>query len=487
MSVFSTSLFSLTPGAFWHWGRLLLVGAFALGLLLIVFLTWQGLWMGLLFLPALPLVGLAAWYLFQHPLLNLCVVIFGFVVVADNEAGFQIQELIYAAYLYAFLSHWYLTRLFVYRERLFYTIEDKVWLAFLLLIPCTMPISILFGGDTSAMVSELIAWTMAAIYFPIKEACARYEKGIPAILLVLALVGIGVALRNAYFFSRILSDATMAWQVATGRVATNDHLMMVSSLFGLALVIGARRGWHVILLLGYFLVAFAGLILTQSRGYWLAFLLGAGAMFVFVDAAYRKRMLLLGVLGMVALLGIGFVFFSSYIELMLDGIIKRFSTLQTAASSDLSLVNRFRETAAVWDKIVQNPILGYGMGVTYTFYDIAHESTDIDAFVHNGYVGLWYKFGLWGLCMVLFFWARSIWRGLQAFRLQGVSHWLRMAGLAASICLVAFTLSAITSNPFYLKDSIFIFSLLASLAAGAYHRGRVEQMHLDWVEQESTL
>ncbi|HMB92356.1 MAG TPA: O-antigen ligase family protein, partial [Rhodothermales bacterium] len=365
--------------------------------------------------------------------------------------------------------------LFVYRERLLYTTEDKVWLAFLLLIPCTMPLGILFGGDTSAMMSEMIAWTMAAIYFPVKEACARYERGIPAILLVLALVGLGVALRNAYFFSQILSDATMAWQVATGRVASNDHLMMVSSLFGLALVIGARRGWHFTLLLGYFLIAFAGLILTQSRGYWVSFLLGAGAMFLFVDATYRKRMLLLGVLGIIALLGIGFVFFSSYIELMLGGIIKRFSTLQTAASSDLSLVNRFRETAAVWPKIVQNPILGYGMGVPYTFYDIAHEATDIDAFVHNGYVGLWYKFGLWGLGMVLFFWARSIWRGFQAFRLQGVSYWLRMAGLAASISLVAFTLSTITSNPFYLKDSIFVFSVLASIAVGAYHRGCIVQ------------
>lgn len=475
MSVFSLSLFSLTPTTFWRWGQVVLIGGFALGLLLIVFLTWLGLWVGLLVLPALLLGGVAMWYLFQHPLLNLCVVIFGFVAVADNEAGFQFQEVLYAAYLYAFLGHWYVTRVLVYRERLLYTVEDKVWLAFLLLIPCTIPLSILFGGDTSIIVSELIAWTMAGIYFPVKEACARYEKGILAILLVLALVGIGVALRNAYFFSRILSDATMAWQIATGRVATNDHLMMVSSLFGLALVIGARRGWHFTLLLGYFLIAFAGLLLTQSRGYWVAFMLGAGAMFLFVDAAYRKRMLLLGTVGVVALLGLGFVFFSSYIELMLAGIIKRFSTLQSATTADLSLVNRFRETGAVWDHIVQNPILGYGMGVTYTFYDIVHESTDQDAFVHNGYVGLWYKFGIWGLTMVLFFWGRSIWRGLQAFRLKGVSQWLRMAGLGASVSLVAFTLSALTSNPFYLKDSIFVFSLLASVAAGAYHRGRIER------------
>jgi O-antigen ligase len=122
------------------------------------------------------------------------------------------------------------------------------------------------------------------------------------------------------------------------------------------------------------------------------------------------------------------------------------------------------------------------MGVPYTFYDIAHASTDQDAFVHNGYVGLWYKFGLWGLGMMLFFWARSIWRGIQAFRLSDASYWVRMAGLAAGISLVAFTLSALTSNPFYLKDSIFVFGLLASIAAGSYHRGRVEQQR---ISQES--
>ena len=81
MSVFSTPLFSLTPENFWRWGRLLLAGGLGFGLLLVIFMTWQGLWVGLLALPVLLLGGVAAWYLFQRPLLNLCVIILGFAAV----------------------------------------------------------------------------------------------------------------------------------------------------------------------------------------------------------------------------------------------------------------------------------------------------------------------------------------------------------------------------------------------------------------------
>ena len=228
------------------------------------------------------------------------------------------------------------------------------------------------------------------------------------------------------------------------------------------------------MLLVGFLACFGGLLLTQSRGYWLAFLLGTLVMFFLVEARYRRRMLLLAGLGLAALIGIGFAFFGAYMDLLLGGLLDRLASVGSAASTDVSLINRFREAKTVMSHVVKNPVLGYGMGVPYSFYDIAHQATDYDAFVHNGYVSLWYKFGLWGLGLMLFFWAGTIRRGVQAFLMKQGTLWMRLCGLASTLSLIAFTLSTLTSNPFFLKDSLFIFSIAAGLAGGAYQRGLLE-------------
>ena len=449
----------------------MLGGGLGLGLLMVLYLTWSAPEV-LPFVPLVLLAGVALWVLFRHPLLNLSVALAGFALVADNEAGFQLREILYGLYLYGVLGHWFVTRLFVYRERILHTAEDKALFLFLLLLPCTIPLTYFFGGDFQAMTSQLIALALFAVYFPVKEACARYRYGTVAMLAVVCGVAAAVALRNLLNYQQLLLQATQTWQIERGRVSTNDNLLMVGSLFGLTLVVFARRWWSFGLLLGAFLTIFAGLILTQSRGYWVAFLLGAFAMFVVMEWRYKQRMVVLAVTGLVGILGAGFLFFGEYMTLLLGGLVERFATLQTAATKDLSLVNRWRETAVAWEHVAKNPILGYGMGVKYLFYDITRHSTDYDDLVHNGYLGLWYKFGLWGLGLILFFWVRTIWHGIQAFRIRSLSTWTRVCGLAGAACLVAFTLSTITSNPFYLKDSLFIFSLVAGVAAGAYHRAQ---------------
>jgi len=63
-------------------------------------------------------------------------------------------------------------------------------------------------------------------------------------------------------------------------------------------------------------------------------------------------------------------------------------------------------------------------------------------------------------------------QGLRAFLIPTSAYWTRLCGLAASISLIGFVLSTLTSNPFFLKDSLFIFSVVAGLAGGAYLRSQ---------------
>ena len=90
--------------------------------------------------------------------------------------------------------------------------------------------------------------------------------------------------------------------------------------------------------------------------------------------------------------------------------------------------------------------------------------------MHNGYVGLWYKYGLWGLGLVLYFWYSTVKLGLRAFRSDTADHWTRLAGLAGAIPLIALTITTLVGNPFFLKNQLFIIAIAAGLAVGAGER-----------------
>src|SRR5690606_4999639 len=121
-------------------------------------------------------------------------------------------------------------------------------------------------------------------------------------------------------------------------------------------------------------------------------------------------------------------------------------------TQDLSLLSRFAEAQGALARIEQNPILGHGVGVPYAFNDILSHTTITRTFIHIGYLYLWYTFGLLGGGLALFWWGRSLWCGLKTYRVREAPLLLRLGGLAAAATLVAFTLSASTSNPFYHKD-----------------------------------
>ena len=475
MNVLRSNFFVLTPRVFWNWGRLILGGSYGLGLLILIFLTWKAPEL-LPFLPVLLLAGVAAWYVFHHPLLNLCLILAGFSLIAVRQEGFQITEILYGLYFLGYLTHWFITRLFLYKDHIFRESEDTALFVFLLGVTLTIPISVLFGASVNNIVSEWVALIMLLIYFPIKEACVRYQKGPKAILFALAWVGIFVAVRNVLMYRQGLSDAEFAWQITTGRVSMNDHLLMAASLITFAFLSFTRRLRDSAPLIVLFLLFFIGLIFTQSRGFWVAFLFGIGVMFLMIDNQARRRIVLLGMAGLTIVLTVGLIFFRDYIALIAFGLVDRFVSLGAATSKDLSLVNRFGESVAVWDHIVQNPIVGHGMGVPYSYYDLAHQATDKEAFTHNGYFSLWYKFGIWGLSLVIFAWARITWHGFQAFWSKRTSLLVRVTGLGMATCLIASTLPTLTSNPFFLLDTTFTMGTLFGLASGAFQRSQLERV-----------
>lgn len=462
-----TATYGPGPSDRWlgNWGSLILWGGFGFLFLILLFLTWAAP-EALPYVPVLLVGAAAVVYLFHHPLLNLACVIGGFVAVVGFKEGLQIAEILYGLYYLGFLGHWFFTRSLLKQEVLCRRPEERVLFLFLVLVAATVPISFLYNGWPSMILGEGLSLTMLLFYWPIREAIEKNPKGLRVVVGALTFVGLFVLARNILEYRSDLSNAEQLWQIATSRAITNESLLMVPAIFAVAMFLKTRAWWGRAVFLALFLSLFAGLILTQSRAYWVAIFLGTGVIFLFVPFKDKMRILTVGAVSAGGVFLIAYLFLGDFLLLVLTGLLDRFLTLETAVTKDISLINRFLEAQGVWEHIKVNPILGHGMGVPYRFFNITYLYSEEKTFVHNGYVALLFKFGIWGLGMMLYLMGRFFLMAMGNWRKAVNTPLARIISLAVAGSMAALALTATTANPFYQNDLMFVYAVLWGIIGG---------------------
>ncbi|MEP0545427.1 MAG: O-antigen ligase family protein [Rhodothermales bacterium] len=424
-------------------------------------------------LPFLPLalVGLCGIaVLSRYPLANLGVVLAGFVFAVNSDEGLQISEVVYGLYLYAYVFFWYARRL-LRGDKILFSATDRAALLFIVggaFLGVAM--ALVFGASLSDLRSDLTAFLVLALYFPVKEACRCAPRGPDVIVYVLIGLGIFLGIQNFIVFRSIISSATLAWQVADARFAATEALIMISSSGVLFLLLDAERWRHRLGLLVLLLFMLASLILTKGRTFWMAFAFGTVLSLLFLGGRQRFRLIFLTTVGSAVLVLITVTFFGQLADLVFSGTLRRLATLQDASSQDLSLIARFIEWNALWDYIVRNPVLGYGFGTTYQFYDIMDVGTVDRTFTHNGYLGAWFKLGIFGLLVLLFLWVSGIWDAVVVYRTRLLSERYRTYALLSIVSLAALALAANASIFFIYMNQLFPFALLTGMASGLRQR-----------------
>lgn len=463
--------YELTPAdsPLQRWGSGLIVAVFVVALVLLGIMTS----LAYEYLFVLPAILLTGWFLVvvsRSPLALLCTVVACFAAVSRYEEGFQVTEVAYGLFFMGYLGYWYISRLFFYRDRIARTSVDWALLVFLVYATFSFGVTLLFQGVFQVMLSEWLAMIMLAFYFPVKEVFQRDELAPKAMAFVVGGVAIFMSLRNFHTYWVDLQQASQVWKVLTGRATTNEHFLLLCSIVALGLLVHAKKRYRQILLGLVFTLLTAGVIIGQSRAVWVSLALGGTLIFLLVDRSQKVKMVMLGGSGLLLLVTVGFLIFDDFFSLLLAGLLDRASSLETAATKDLSLINRFVEARAVFDYILANPIVGYGYGVPYRYYSLVYEATHETSFIHNGYVAAWYRHGLIGMSLLFTFFFGSIWRSYRLVR-HSSDMWLaKIVGIAVTAALVAESLVANTENPFATSDKTLIIAILAGAAAGIWER-----------------
>lgn len=425
-------------------------------------------------LAGLAAAGLAVAFVRVHPLVLLGGVLASMALMIGGGEGTQVGEAIATALLVLYVPWWY-GRQFLSGQPLLtsgFDIVAMIWGA--VTIPGAIALGLLFGADPMDFRADLIAALPFAFYFPIRDACARERHGAFVVAGCLMWFGAYSAVSNAVAFQTVIQSATAVWEIADARFITGETSITAGLLLSLASFAAARRWPLRLVFLGATAAFLGGLIMTKSRGFWVSAVLGIGYLWLMASGRDKRKMAIAFGLGSVGLYVLAATFFADQLILIVDGTLRRFATLATASTQDISLVNRFAETAAAMDRIYQNPILGHGWGVQVERYNIAYKITYKWAFLHNGYVALWFKTGLWGLATMLILWIGAIVRATQASRHSALTAGQKACAIGAASTMVAFTLVANSSNPFSVFDQMLVVVLLMGMCHGLAERARFE-------------
>jgi hypothetical protein len=224
---------------------------------------------------------------------------------------------------------------------------------------------------------------------------------------------------------------------AQGAIGEQNQYAAFLALFNPALVAMARTssGWRRNFWWGWVLLSAADLLLTVSRGGFVATIVST-ALGLWLFRQYLPKLRVGPVIGAVAvlLLVVAVIASTQYGELLQERVLRQsFSGNSFDASS-----GRSETWMRIFQDLAAQPltfITGFGWDV-YSYLGRPYIS-------HNHYLGEWYELGLIGMGSYIFIFARSVRFALQAvavaderWRPQLIAFGFGIMGLAIAICFV---------------------------------------------------
>jgi putative inorganic carbon (HCO3(-)) transporter len=189
------------------------------------------------------------------------------------------------------------------------------------------------------------------------------------------------------------------------------------------------------------------MVLTFSRGGYLALAIFAVLTLVNVRPDLRKPLLIIGVVA--AAMVLLAVVVASTTPLMKS----RFSY----QALNYTLQTRSAITTATVNMIVDHPILGVGLGgYVYNLHDF------IEIYPHNLYLSFWVEVGLLGLLAFLYIFIKVLIDARKAERLTSGFERALLWGVSGSVVLWA--VHGVVDSPYWKNDMAVEFWLVAAIA-----------------------
>lgn len=332
------------------------------------------------------------------------------------------------------------------------TILDAYMMIFLVLIPYGAVLGLLNGASPEIVFNDL-RFFMFLLAYPAFMLFMKHASFRSSILIALLLVAFTVLIENFYNYQEIILNATMEWEAQKARSTTSEFVLMTAAVFFFALGSTVQSFWKRLICVLPVIAFIAGLIITQSRGFWVACLLSFVVVFLISSSVERVRVLLVSLITFITV-GLILVIFSQEYLTVIGGLGERLASF-SSLGLDISLIERARETKTIVEMISVNPIAGYGLGVEYDRWFLVPKHVESTSYIHNGYINLWFKFGIAGLIVILGISYKLVQKSYSFLRKE--SDWLQRTILKTIVAAwIGAIAVSVTSPQFYSFDGIML-------------------------------
>jgi O-antigen ligase len=167
-------------------------------------------------------------------------------------------------------------------------------------------------------------------------------------------------------------------------------------------------------------------------------------------------------------LTIAFTVYYSATMVVIENLAYRLS-LTGGSKMDPSLLERVLETQSVWDLVKYNPFAGYGFGYVYQRYGVIAGYWTHTSYVHNGYLAMWFKMGLFGMLAAVTYLIMIARTGYNVFK-NATTPFARITALIIMCQVVGMMLVNLTSPQFLGFDSMLLLAVMGAMVASLADR-----------------
>lgn len=412
-----------------------------------------------IYVPLVLLGLLVAVALARHLTLWLSVVILGHLALfLQRSTEISGPELVFGLVMFLYLSLFFADRIVVRRTSLLEDPGDRALVLFLLAGFFSFVPALMTRTDMGLWGREFLVLAGFLLYFPLREAI-RTPLGRRIIVGSFVALAATIAVKNIVQYQQQFSVAQVAWELVSGRQTANEPFFMAMIVgTGVALGTAEHARGRLISLVGFVLFSFS-LLVSFSRGYWMGTAIGLFVAFLLLRPAERRSMGWILALTMLSAIVCSWVILGDRFTTVIDIVSRRLLSAGDALA-DISFRARLAESKAVFGQIVNNPILGHGLGAEFAYYHPIRDVTYTNSYVHNAYLWLWFKLGAAGLVLFLAAYGTKLVSGIRLLRAGAPGRGMVIAAVAL---LIAMLVVSLTSPQFYARDSVLIIAICWAL------------------------
>lgn len=322
-------------------------------------------------------------------------------------------------------------------------------------------------------------FALAIPYFNYEKAIRLYFNFIFFTFSLLSIAGIVEILTKNYYRIFLYNEYEGPMLVGLNHAHNaTGSVYALASIFALVFTLRSRKMkkiYYIVILL----LCLAGLIMTQSRGSYVGFVVGA----LFVIWLHFRSILKFIIITLVmSAVSLPLIFFTNLHERFMQVLDIANWTVGTRIDLWKKALYLFR----------QSPVFGVGFGrfndINYNVNNYGYTFTRLDEFVgvprvfytyhasnfdfnsahaHNSYLQFLAETGIIGLCLIIFFWVLCYRIMLKAYNYTN-NEFSKMVYLSGLGSIVVLFVMSFTENYFSAATMIMCLSVVISLSLGLY-------------------